>query len=109
MGANHLFQLGHNISQRPLARVQPISKLRAYRHGFLIRSPGLSQEMHLFHEGSGRPTKPIHSLSICRQLGIGWVPLPFSLFHIGSLIWPLHFFGFWWPATGYKITKAGKA
>ena len=34
MGANHLFQLGHKISQGPLARVQPISKLRAYRHGF---------------------------------------------------------------------------
>jgi len=95
MGANHLFQLGHKVSQGPLARVQPISKLGAYRHGFLIRSPGLSQEMHLFHEGSGRPIKLIHCLSICRpawyRLGaLTVLSFPHRFTHLASpFLWRL--------------------
>ena len=42
MGAYHLLQLSHKASQGPVASVQPISKLGADRHGFLIRSPSLS-------------------------------------------------------------------
>jgi hypothetical protein len=41
MGADDLFQLGHKVSQVLVASVQPISKLGADRHGFLIRSPSL--------------------------------------------------------------------
>ena len=41
MGAYHLLQLGHKISQGLVASVQPVSKLGADRHGFLIRGPSL--------------------------------------------------------------------
>jgi hypothetical protein len=42
MRASDLFQLGHKVSQGLVASVQPISKVGANHHGFLIRSPSLS-------------------------------------------------------------------
>jgi hypothetical protein len=89
MGAYHLLQLGHKASQGPVASVQPVSKLGANRHGFLS-SPSLSQEMHVFHEGCGRPIKLANCLGVHRPawrwLGTNTVlPFPHRFTHLAAL------------------------
>jgi hypothetical protein len=90
MVGDYLFELSHYRSQSLITTIQPTAQLGTSRHGLLIRTPSLRQEVDVFHKGFGRTAESVRRLGIespaWRRLRPSLVLFPHRLTHLASSI-----------------------